>query len=111
MTYTLISIPFAVTTAIVTLLTLRRPRFGARMRASALSAVVLIVLTAVFDNLMIAAGFITYPDEHLSGLFIGLAPLEDFSYSVCAAFLVPSVFALLGRRNEHETSRVAESKA
>ena len=65
------------------------------MAASGIAAAVLVVLTAVFDNLMIAAGLFTYPAEHLSGLRIGLAPLEDFSYPLCAAFLVPAVFTLL----------------
>ncbi len=63
---------------------------------------VLVALTAVFDNLMIAAGLFTYPPEHLSGLRIGLAPLEDFSYAVCAAFLVPAVFTLLARPARRE---------
>jgi len=96
MTYPLIVLPFVVATAVVTLLTLRRPKFGRRMAASALTAVVLVALTAIFDNLMIAAGLFTYPAEHLSGLRVGLAPIEDFSYAVCAAFLVPAVFTLLG---------------
>ena len=95
MTYTLIVLPFVAVTAIVTLATLRRPRFGRRMAASAIAAVVLVVLTAVFDNAMIAAGLVVYPPEHLSGLTIGLAPIEDFSYSICAAFLVPAVYVLL----------------
>ncbi len=59
-------------------------------------------LTAVFDNLMIAAGLFTYPPEHLSGLRIGLAPLEDFSYAVCAAFLVPAVYTLLATERARE---------
>ena len=46
---------------------------------------VLIALTAVFDNVMIAAGLFTYPEQHLSGLRIGLAPIEDFTYALCAA--------------------------
>ncbi len=100
MTYPLLVIPFLVVTVVVTLLTARRPGFGRRMAASAISAAVLLVLTAVFDNLMIAAGLFTYPAEHLSGLRIGLAPLEDFSYPLCAAFLVPAVFTLLRRRQE-----------
>lgn len=95
MTYALIVVPFALVTLAVTLATLRRPRFGRRMAASGVAAAVLVVLTAVFDNAMIAAGLFTYPAEHLSGLRIGLAPLEDFSYPVCAAFLVPAVFSLL----------------
>ena len=98
MTYALIVLPFIVVTTIVTLATLRRPGFGRRMAASGIIAGVLIVLTAVFDNVMIAAGLFTYPPEHLSGLRIGLAPVEDFSYALCAAFLVPAVATLLPAR-------------
>ena len=97
MTYALIVLPFAIATAAVVFATAHRPRFGRRMAASGLAAAALVVLTAVFDNLMIAAGLFTYPDEHLSGVRIGLAPIEDFSYAVCAAFLVPAVLTLLTR--------------
>ena len=64
---------------------------------ASIAALVLVVLTAVFDNIMIAVGLFTYPPEHLSGIRIGLAPLEDFSYPVCAAFFVPAVFVLSSR--------------
>ena len=98
MTYALLIVPFALVTAAVTLATARRRAFGARMRASAVAAAALLVLTAVFDNVMIAAGLFTYPPEHLSGLRIGLAPLEDFAYPLCAAFLVPAALTLLTPR-------------
>ena len=100
MTYPLIVIPFMIVTLIVTLATVRRPRFGRRMAASAIAAVVLLVLTAIFDNVMIGVGLIDYPEQHLSGLRIGIAPVEDFSYALCAAFLVPAVYTLLDRRRE-----------
>ncbi|QIG40316.1 lycopene cyclase domain-containing protein [Microbacterium sp. 4R-513] len=103
MTYPLILVPFIVVTIAVTLATLGRPRFGRRMGASGIAAAVLVVLTAVFDNLMIAAGLFAYPAEHISGLRIGMAPLEDFAYPVCAAFLVPAVFVLLPARSAAET--------
>jgi len=96
-TYPLIVLPFVVLTAIVVALSARRPRFAARMAASGVAAVVLLALTAVFDNVMIALDLFTYPPEHLSGLRIGLAPLEDFAYPLCAAFGVPAVLALLRR--------------
>lgn len=102
MTYSLILIPFVAVTIAVTLVTLGRPAFGARMAASGLSAAVLVILTAIFDNLMIAAGLFTYPAEHISGLRVGLAPLEDFAYPLCAAFLVPAVFVLLPARARAE---------
>jgi hypothetical protein len=49
---------------------------------------------------MIAVGLVVYPEDMLSGLRIGVAPLEDFSYPLCAAFLVPAVYTLLERRKE-----------
>ena len=97
MTYALIVLPFALATVVVVLVSARRPAFGRRMAASGISAAVLVALTAVFDNVMIALDLFTYPPEHLSGLRIGLAPLEDFSYPLCAAFAVPAVFTLLRR--------------
>lgn len=96
-TYPLILIPFVTLTLIVTLATARRPRFGRRMGWSALAAVGLLALTAVFDNVMIAVGLFTYPEAHLSGIRVGLAPIEDFAYPLCAAFLVPAVATLLER--------------
>lgn len=104
MTYPLILIPFVILTIVVTLATLRRPRFGRRMLASTIAAAVLVVLTAIFDNIMISVGLVVYPEQHLSGLSIGVAPLEDFSYSLCAAFLVPSIFTLMSPRTEREIS-------
>lgn len=95
MTYLLIVLPFVALTAVVVLLTASRPGFGRRMTASAIAAGILILLTAVFDNLMIAAGLFTYPDGLISGMRVGLAPIEDFAYPLCAAFLVPAVFVLL----------------
>ena len=100
MTYPLMILPFVALTIVVTGVSAVRPGFGRRIAASALGAVVLVVLTAIFDNAMIALDLFTYPPEHLSGLRIGLAPLEDFSYPVCAAFLIPAVFALISRRKD-----------
>ncbi|WP_375383899.1 lycopene cyclase domain-containing protein [uncultured Microbacterium sp.] len=97
MTYPIIVLPFVVITLVVTLCTVGRPAFGRRMLASAIAAVVLLILTAVFDNVMIAAGLFSYPPTHVSGVRIGLAPIEDFSYPLCAAFLVPALFTLIGR--------------
>ena len=100
MTYPLLVIPFLIVTAVVTALSARRPAFGRRMRASLVAALALLLLTAVFDNVMIALELFTYPEQHLSGIRIGLAPIEDFSYPLCAAFGVPAVAALLpARRN------------
>ncbi len=95
MTYPLLVVPFALVTAVVTLVSARRPGAAARLKASLWTALVLIAFTAVFDNLMIAADLFTYPEQHISGIRIGLAPIEDFAYPICAAFLLPAIGALL----------------
>ena len=41
------------------------------------AAAVVLVLTAVFDNLMIAAGLFTYAPAMISGMMLGLAPLGE----------------------------------
>lgn len=62
------------------------------------SLVVLLVLTAIFDNIMISAGLVAYDDSLTSGLRLGVAPLEDFAYAVAAAVFVPSVWCVLTAR-------------
>ena len=68
------------------------------------AAAVVLVLTAVFDNLMIAAGLFTYAPEMISGVMVGLAPLEDFAYPVAAVLLLPGLWILLGRRSATSNS-------
>ncbi len=97
MTYGLIVVPFALVTAVITLATVRHPHFRQRMVASAATALVLCVLTAIFDNVMIALDLFTYPEHLISGIRIGLAPIEDLAYPVCAAFLLPAVLTLVSR--------------
>ncbi|PZQ92055.1 MAG: hypothetical protein DI534_03725 [Leifsonia xyli] len=57
---------------------------------------VLIALTLVFDNLMIAVGLYGYPPEQLLGIRIGLAPIEDLSYPIATAALLPALWHQLG---------------
>ncbi len=65
------------------------------------AAIALVVLTIVFDNVMIAAGLFTYADAHISGLRIGLVPIEDLSYPLALAIALPGIWELLPRRERH----------
>lgn len=94
--YMLLNLPFLAVAAVLALVSLVRPGWRRRMLASALTAAVLCILTAVFDNVMIAAALFSYPEENLSGIRIGLAPIEDFAYPVAAAFAVPAIWSLVG---------------
>ncbi|MER7447798.1 lycopene cyclase domain-containing protein [Microbacterium sp. NPDC097977] len=96
----------AVIAAIV--LSLIAGRRRARLGAIALTLVALVILTAVFDTLMIATGLFHYSPAHLLGVHIGLAPLEDFAYPIAGAILLPALWAVLrarrGRRDAEGTS-------
>lgn len=63
------------------------------------AGVALLVLTAIFDNVMIATGLMVYEPEHLAGILIGSAPLEDFAYPLAGLVLLPSLWLLIGRNS------------
>lgn len=100
MTYLLISLPFLALTALLVVLSARMPGFRKRLLVSTAAFVVLFVLTAIFDNVMIAAGLFTYPEQLISGIRIGLAPIEDFAYPLCLTFGLPALGALLPTKKE-----------
>jgi lycopene cyclase domain-containing protein len=94
-TYLLMSIPFLVVAAVV-LVVARRRSVGPVTAALGVALLVLLVMTAVFDNLMIGAGLVAYGEGHRLGAAIGLAPVEDFAYPIAGVLLLPAVWHLLG---------------
>ncbi|WP_440709283.1 lycopene cyclase domain-containing protein [Herbiconiux sp. YIM B11900] len=97
----------AVVLVVAALVVVRRTRAsgsaGAGRRRHLLGALgitmaLLLVLTAVFDNVMIAVGLVGYDPGLISGAFVGIAPLEDFAYAIAAALLLPSLWLLFERR-------------
>ncbi|WP_104109510.1 lycopene cyclase domain-containing protein [Arthrobacter sp. N199823] len=68
---------------------------GAMVVATAVSVVVLLVLTLIFDNVMIASGLFDYAGHTLNGLHVGLAPIEDFAYPLGGALLLSGLWILL----------------
>lgn len=94
MTYPVIAAVLVVVAALVSLW-LAPPRRGGIWPAIGLTAATLIVLTAVFDNLMIAADLFTYEESLTSGITLGLVPLEDFSYPLACALALPALWTRL----------------
>jgi lycopene cyclase domain-containing protein len=81
-------------------------RSGATAAAAAIGLGILLVMTAVFDNVMIAIGLVAYSADRISGAFLGIAPLEDFAYALAAGVLLPSLWVLLEpRRGPRATAR------
>lgn len=93
MTYVVLSLAVLAAIAVVTTPTLRRlPR-----RPLLITALVLIALTAVFDNVIVGIGLVDYDDTKILGLRVPYAPIEDFSYTLGAVMLVPALWTWLGR--------------
>ncbi|NUL46521.1 lycopene cyclase domain-containing protein [Cellulosimicrobium funkei] len=85
----------AVPVAVAAYATWRRRLDGRWWAVTGLTIAVLLVLTVVFDNVMIAADLFRYDEELLTGWRVGLAPVEDLIWPVAAGLLLPSVVALL----------------
>lgn len=97
MTYVALNAVFLAVAAGVAVTAAVRRAPGRRPRPLALviALAAVLVLTAVFDNVMIAAGLFDYAPEHRLGWSIGRAPVEDFAYPVAGVLLLPALWHLL----------------
>lgn len=102
MTYALLSAGFLVGSAVAAAVLLAIARARPRILAVVITIAALVALTAVFDTVMIGAGFFSYADAHLAGPRIGLAPIEDFAYPVAGAILLPALWLALRARSRRE---------
>lgn len=101
MTYTLLNVVFLAVVAVVAIAAVVARR-SPRWRAVGLAALLLLTMTAIFDNVIIGSGLVAYDDSLISGVRIGLAPIEDFAYTVAALVLLPAVWELLARRRPRQ---------
>ena len=95
MTYWSLNAVFLAVVALVAVAAVLTHR-GPRWKAAGLAAIPLLILTAVFDNVLVATRIVGYDPALISGAKIGVAPLEDFAYAIAAVILLPSLWALLG---------------
>ncbi|TFD51215.1 lycopene cyclase domain-containing protein [Cryobacterium frigoriphilum] len=116
MTYLALNAVFLLLAGIVAALAVVRRRRGRSAASRGLgrgaasvgvALLIVLLLTAVFDTVMIAAGLFTYDPALISGLTIGLAPIEDFAYPIAAALLLPALWSLLGGPAPARTAEVA----
>jgi len=101
MTFSQLNAIFVAVAVLVMMAALARKQGGTGRRtviaAVVGSVVVLMVLTAIFDNVMIASGLFDYAGHTLNGLHMGLAPIEDFAYPLAAGLLLPGLWLLFTR--------------
>ena len=94
MTYWLLNLAFLAVVAVVAVAALLARR-APRWRSVGLTAIVLVAMTAVFDNVLVGVGIVAYEPGRISGIRIGVAPIEDFAYAIAAVVLLPSLWSLL----------------
>jgi lycopene cyclase domain-containing protein len=63
---------------------------------------VLMVMTAIFDNLIVATQIVSYDESKLSGIKILFAPVEDFAYTLV---LVPLIVLIRSYYNQFVLKR------
>lgn len=90
MTYLLISLPFLLLAAGIWTVFARR--FPYPLATTAAVGATILILTAVFDNLMIWAGFVGYGQEQRLGWRIGLVPIEDFFYAIFVVLVLSALW-------------------
>jgi lycopene cyclase domain-containing protein len=103
MTYLLLNSVFLALVLVLLVIALRRGRL--RLGALCGTLVVLLAMTAVFDNVMIGVGLLVAYDESLiSGIRIGVAPIEDFAYAIAAALALPALWSILPARRSDRSA-------
>ena len=101
MSYAALAGLFLLPVLLVTVLAVVRCRPGPRWwLTTAVTIAVLLVLTVVFDSLMIAADLFRYAEEDLLGVRILLTPLEDLAWPLAAGLLLPSLWLMLTPEEE-----------
>ena len=96
MSYAALAGLFLIGPVLVTVLAVALRRPGRLWWAIAGGTIVaLLVMTAVFDSLMIGADLFRFDESLLVGWRIGLAPVEDLAWPLAAGLLLPSLWLLL----------------
>jgi lycopene cyclase domain-containing protein len=107
MTYWLLDAIFLIPAVVLAILAARRLSWP----AIGLTAATLLVMTAIFDNVMIWVGLVAYNESLISGVFVGVAPLEDFAYALAAIIGLPSLWVLLPTRTTAKPLRDSSEPA
>ncbi|MFZ1250666.1 MAG: lycopene cyclase domain-containing protein [Candidatus Microsaccharimonas sp.] len=83
-TYLILNIVFIVCIVVVLGIVIKKPS-----KSWLITLGVLMVLTLVFDNVIVGTRIVGYDTSKLLGIYLGVAPVEDFFYALLAVIIVP----------------------
>jgi lycopene cyclase domain-containing protein len=69
-------------------------------RAIGFTMLWMLLTTLVFDNVIIALGIVGYDVTKISGFLVGLAPIEDFAYTVVSVMAVAIIWTKATKANK-----------
>ncbi|MFJ3384476.1 MULTISPECIES: lycopene cyclase domain-containing protein [unclassified Curtobacterium] len=108
--YALLALPFFAVVAVVGVVAAvvgaRRARGTGRsvhrtrrigLLTGLVTGVALLVMTIVFDNVIVSLRIVAYDPSLISGVKIGAIPIEDLAYSIAAVVLLPALWVLFSR--------------
>ena len=65
--------------------------------ANIYALIALLIMTAIFDQIIIGLRIVSYDTDKILGLYIGLAPIEDFFYCLGAVIIVGRLWKKLNK--------------
>jgi lycopene cyclase domain-containing protein len=68
-----------------------------------ITLLILLILTAVFDSILVGMSIVGYNSDRILGIYIGNAPIEDFFYAVMAVVIVPALWNLFDTKKGKTT--------
>ena len=60
----------------------------------------MLLVTLVFDNIIIGLEIVGYDKTKISGILLGLAPIEDFAYTVVAVLAASIIWTKLTKEKK-----------
>lgn len=98
LTYLSLSLPFIIGAVILDTLILRT--FVVKRKDCWLIMTILLLLTAIFDQLLAGLPIVLYDDSKTLGVQLGYAPIEDFLYTFAAVIGIGSLVTYWSNNEE-----------
>jgi len=96
MTYLALNVTFM----LIAFVTLNLVSRKSPWRAIGFTMIWMLLVTLVFDNVIIGLEIVGYDKSKISGILLGLAPIEDFAYTVVAVLAVSIIWTKLTKEKK-----------
>jgi len=96
MTYLALNVTFMLIAFVILNLVSRKSPW----RAISFTMLWMLLVTLVFDNVIIGLEIVGYDKSKISGILLGLAPIEDFAYTVVAVLAVSIIWTKLTKEKK-----------